>query len=250
MKKLLVLLVMAIAHLKPIFGTSKNQSSLSWTNKVNDALRELEDIWDQDNVERASSHNTKIECDDEVVLDESLYSRQLFVYGKSAQRKLLNAHAVIIGNDLLADEIGKNLALAGVGKITLIKERNSNPSTDNIRGKGVSLEKYIHELNHHVDVAVAELKDSTASFESISPQLLSADIIIGTNMHIDRLIDLNLFTRLHDIKLSIGTTIGACGFVVNDFLQHNIIDIDGESYKEVINIQRFILCINLSVRFL
>jgi hypothetical protein len=58
--------------------------------------------------------------------------------------------------------------------------------------------------------------------------------MVALNLHLDQLIDLNKLTRIRNIKLSIGTTIGACGYVFNDFLhQHVISDIDGEVYKEV-----------------
>ena len=52
--------------------------------------------------------------------DEQLYSRQIFVYGKSAQQQLLNGHVLLYGSGLVTAEILKNLALAGVGKISLI----------------------------------------------------------------------------------------------------------------------------------
>ena len=53
-------------------------------------------------------------------VDEQLYSRQIFVYGKSAQQQLSNAHVLVYGSGLLTAEILKNLALAGVGKISII----------------------------------------------------------------------------------------------------------------------------------
>ena len=62
-------------------------------------------------------------------LDEQLYSRQIFVYGKSAQQSLSSSHVVISGsNKPLAAEIVKNLALAGVGRLTIVD--NSPEATD------------------------------------------------------------------------------------------------------------------------
>jgi hypothetical protein len=53
-------------------------------------------------------------------IDEQLYSRQIFVYGKSAQQLLSSSHVLVTGsNKPLAAEIVKNLALAGVGKLTI-----------------------------------------------------------------------------------------------------------------------------------
>lgn len=52
--------------------------------------------------------------------DEQLYSRQIFVYGKSAQQQLLNGHVLLYGSGFVTAEVLKNLALAGVGRISLI----------------------------------------------------------------------------------------------------------------------------------
>ena len=56
-------------------------------------------------------------------LDEQLYSRQIFVYGKSAQQSLSSSHVIVRGsNKPLAAEIVKNLALAGVGRLTIVND--------------------------------------------------------------------------------------------------------------------------------
>lgn len=69
--------------------------------------------------------NTSSEAHDglqftEETVDHSLYSRQLFVYGRSSQKRLQQAHVLIIGDNTLAAEVAKNLALAGVGRISFI----------------------------------------------------------------------------------------------------------------------------------
>lgn len=102
-------------------------------------------------------------------IDESFYSRQLLVYGKSAQAKLTNARALLVGRGPLLDETVKNLALSGVGSLVLAEEallqRSSSPlpstgsemapspPTASLRGQDVDLAEYAKSLNPHVKVS-------------------------------------------------------------------------------------------------
>ena len=52
-------------------------------------------------------------------VDEKLYSRQLYVMGHEAQRKMMESKAVIIGISGLGVEIAKNIILAGISSVTL-----------------------------------------------------------------------------------------------------------------------------------
>ncbi len=72
-------------------------------------------------------------------VDEQLYSRQLFVYGRTAQQRLGKAHVLLydmtgisgtsgVSAHPLAAEVAKNLALAGVGSLTIVTHE-SVPST-------------------------------------------------------------------------------------------------------------------------
>jgi tRNA A37 threonylcarbamoyladenosine dehydratase len=72
-------------------------------------------------------------------VDEQLYSRQIFVYGKNAQQSLSSSHVIVKGsNTPLAAEIVKNLALAGVGKITIVSDTHSSLDAASL-GSSVSL---------------------------------------------------------------------------------------------------------------
>jgi ThiF family len=78
-----------------------------------------------------ASPSQKLETKANQGLDEQLYSRQIAVYGKSAQQQLLNAHVVIYGSGSLAAEVIKNLALAGIGRLSVvqnIKDRIGPPA--------------------------------------------------------------------------------------------------------------------------
>ena len=47
-------------------------------------------------------------------IDESLYSRQLYVYGEDAMKSMTLSHILIHGTTGLAIEIAKNLILSGI----------------------------------------------------------------------------------------------------------------------------------------
>ena len=52
-------------------------------------------------------------------IDESLYSRQLYVLGHDAMRQMSSSNVLIVGLHGLGAEIAKNIALAGVKSVTL-----------------------------------------------------------------------------------------------------------------------------------
>jgi len=55
----------------------------------------------------------------EMEIDESLYSRQLYVMGHEAQKRMGQANVLVIGMNGLGVEIAKNVALAGVRSLTV-----------------------------------------------------------------------------------------------------------------------------------
>ncbi|KOS23108.1 Ubiquitin-activating enzyme E1 1 [Escovopsis weberi] len=66
---------------------------------------------------------TRMQVDESVVghtdIDESLYSRQLYVLGHEAMRRMGASNILIVGLKGLGIEIAKNIALAGVKSLTL-----------------------------------------------------------------------------------------------------------------------------------
>jgi ubiquitin-activating enzyme E1 len=66
---------------------------------------------------------TKMQVDESVVgnndIDESLYSRQLYVLGHEAMKRMGASNVLIVGMKGLGVEIAKNIALAGVKSLTL-----------------------------------------------------------------------------------------------------------------------------------
>ena len=66
---------------------------------------------------------TRMQVDESVVgsteIDESLYSRQLYVLGHEAMKRMGASNVLIVGLKGLGVEVAKNIALAGVKSLTL-----------------------------------------------------------------------------------------------------------------------------------
>lgn len=91
-------------------------------------------------------------------IDTALYSRQLLVFGKSAQLRLLEGHVVIVGLNSLTHEIIKNIALSGVGKLTVFNVSDrAEPVYPSLLGNGTNLVDYAKGLNSNMKVRKIEL---------------------------------------------------------------------------------------------
>lgn len=66
---------------------------------------------------------TRMQVDESVVgsgeIDESLYSRQLYVLGHEAMKRMSASNVLLVGLKGLGVEIAKSIALAGVKSLTL-----------------------------------------------------------------------------------------------------------------------------------
>lgn len=119
-------------------------------------------------------------------VDEKLYSRQLYVMGHEAQRRMMASKALVVGCSGLGVEVAKNCILAGLKALVLADP--SPPTSFDLGGNfylthdsltsGKSRAELCHaqlaELNPYVDVSVAALADLTP--ESIAAVLESTGV--------------------------------------------------------------------------
>eukprot|EP01155_Anaeramoeba_flamelloides_P052866 Anaeramoba_flamelloidesc42890_g1_i1.p1 GENE.c42890_g1_i1~~c42890_g1_i1.p1 ORF type:complete len:1027 (-),score=324.66 c42890_g1_i1:198-3257(-) len=107
----------------------------------------------------------KKEKTEDIKIDESLYSRQLYVMGEEAMKRLTSNHVLLIGLNGVGVELAKNIILAGVKSVTLWDDKNVEISDLGSQfyfkvedvGKNrakTSLTK-LKELNEYVDVQLS-----------------------------------------------------------------------------------------------
>lgn len=165
------------------------------------------------------------------VIDESLYSRQLYVLGKEAMLKMQNANVLIIGLRGLGVEIAKNVALAGVKSLALydpkpveIQDLSSQffLSEDDI-GKPIAdvTASKVLELNLYVPISVAsDLSEST---------LLKYKCVVTTNLSLEDQVKINEITHKNDIGFIAADTRGLFGQLFVDLGEaFPVIDQNGE----------------------
>jgi len=161
-------------------------------------------------------------------VDEKLYSRQLYVMGHEAQRRMMASKALMIGCSGLGVEVAKNCILAGIHSIVIVDPLPSNSydlggnfylTGENIGKPRADLCKdKLAELNPYVNVSV----DSSVS-ELTAEQLLPvldtgiSCLVVTIPLAKDLLIQLNNKCREVGACFVYSTTPGAFGQVFCDF---------------------------------
>lgn len=131
---------------------------------------------------------TRMQVDESVVgsndIDESLYSRQLYVLGHEAMKRMSASNVLIVGLKGLGVEIAKNIALAGVKSLTLhdpapvaIADLSSQfflRAEDVGKPRDQTTAPRVAELNAYTPVRIHE----SARYVTCSP----ADIVLSYSM--------------------------------------------------------------------
>lgn len=165
-------------------------------------------------------------------IDEGLYSRQLYVLGHEAMKKMGVSNVLISGMKGLGVEIAKNVILAGVKSVTLhdqekcyIEDISSQfYVTEKDVGKNraeVAISK-LSELNSYVPVSIHK-GELTEDF------LLKYQAIVLTNSSLEEQLRVGDFTHKNGLKLIIVDTRGLFGQLFCDFGDDFVVsDVNGE----------------------
>jgi ubiquitin-activating enzyme E1 len=164
-------------------------------------------------------------------IDESLYSRQLYVLGKEAMLKMQSSNVLIIGLRGLGIEIAKNVALAGVKSLSLydpapveLKDLSTQffLSQDDVgKPRATASAPRLAELNSYVPVSIVdEISEET---------LRKYQVIVATDVSLEQQVEINNFTHANNIKFIATDARGLFGSVFVDFgTDFTIIDATGE----------------------
>ncbi|ODV84134.1 hypothetical protein CANARDRAFT_177017 [[Candida] arabinofermentans NRRL YB-2248] len=167
----------------------------------------------------------------ENTIDESLYSRQLYVLGKDAMVKMASSNVLIIGLKGLGIEIAKNVALAGVKSLTLYDPTPVTLSdlsaqfflSESDIGKSkadASLPKLI-ELNQYVPI--------TTITELDLEQITKYQVVVTTETPLVKQLEINKLTHDHGVKFISADLRGLFAQLFVDLGESfTIVDTDGE----------------------
>ncbi|ODV75887.1 E1 ubiquitin-activating protein UBA1 [Cyberlindnera jadinii NRRL Y-1542] len=164
-------------------------------------------------------------------IDESLYSRQLYVLGKEAMLKMQNSNVLIVGLRGLGIEIAKNVALAGVKSLSLydpspVELRDLSTqffltAEDVGKPRAGSSAARLAELNSYVPISVVEdlTEETLGKFQ----------VIVAMDLSLEEQVKINNFTHANDIKFIAADTRGLFASIFVDFGEEfTIIDSTGE----------------------
>lgn len=156
-------------------------------------------------------------------IDESLYSRQLYVLGHEAMKRMGSSNILIVGLRGLGVEIAKNIALAGVKSLTLY-----DPKPAQIQD--LSAQFFLHpedvgkpraevtvprvsELNPYTPVKVHATKNLTDDLS----QLKAFQVVVLTDTPLKDQILISDYCHENGIYVVITDTFGLFGTIFNDF---------------------------------
>lgn len=180
---------------------------------------------------------------EEVEIDDSLYSRQRYVLGDSAMKQMANSAILIYSMGGLGIEIAKNIALAGVKNLTIqdcklaeIQDLGTQfflREEDVGKNRAEASSSRLAELNPYVSLSALKTGldcDSDLSY------LARYQCVILTEAPLKVQICVNNFCRQHtpQIRFISADVFGVCCGAFCDFGDNfEITDLDGEEPKEI-----------------
>uniref|UniRef100_A0A646QDP3 E1 ubiquitin-activating enzyme n=1 Tax=Hemiscolopendra marginata TaxID=943146 RepID=A0A646QDP3_9MYRI len=165
-------------------------------------------------------------------IDEGLYSRQLYVLGHEAMRRMANSDILICGMKGLGVEIAKNVILGGVKSVTIQDTKVCNISD-------LSSQFYLRESNIGQNRATACCQ-CLAELNTYVPVLthteeLSTDfirkfqVVVLTDSSLEEQLRISEITHSNNISLIIADTRGLFGQIFCDFGESfQVNDVNGE----------------------
>jgi ubiquitin-activating enzyme E1 len=154
-------------------------------------------------------------------IDEGLYSRQLYVLGRDAMKRMAQSSVLIVGLKGLGAEIAKNVTLAGVKSIALhdprpvkIEDLSSQfflTEQDIGQSRAAVTAPRLAELNQYVPVSVIDQ-------ETLDETIVSKfQVVVLTETDIESQLRINEFTHKNNIKFISTDIRGLFGSLFVDF---------------------------------
>lgn len=166
-------------------------------------------------------------------IDEGFYSRQLYVLGHDAMRRMSTASVLIAGMRGLGVEIAKNVILSGVKSVTVQDENVAKwmdlssqfflRETHLGQNRALSSLSQLSALNPHVPVSA-----HTGPLDNTL--LLNFQVVVLTDSSLDDQLRFGAFCHSNGIKFIVADTKGLSGQLFCDFGKtFEVLDRDGET---------------------
>ncbi|THV05471.1 ubiquitin activating enzyme [Dendrothele bispora CBS 962.96] len=161
---------------------------------------------------------------DEAAIDEGLYSRQLYVLGHEAMKRMAVSNVLIVGMQGLGVEIAKDVVLAGVKSVTIfdpepvtIQDLSSQfflREEDVGKSRAEATLPRLAELNAYVPVRNL----GGAPGQEISVDLISGfQVVVLCGVSLAKQLEINDWTHENGVHFIAAETRGLFGSVFNDF---------------------------------
>ncbi|KAK7949738.1 hypothetical protein PG996_000326 [Apiospora saccharicola] len=168
--------------------------------------------------------------DKDITADEiALYDRQIRLWGMQAQKRIQGATVLLITMRALANEIAKNLVLAGIGSLTVVDDQLVTEADlgaqffltkDHIgQNRAQAASESIRKLNPRVQV----FADAESIMAKGASYFAGFDIIIATDLAPTTLAFINTATRLHSRQFYATGTHGLYGYIFSDLIEHDYV---------------------------
>ncbi|KAI9815354.1 MAG: E1 ubiquitin-activating protein [Thelocarpon impressellum] len=168
-------------------------------------------------------------------IDESLYSRQLYVLGHEAMKRMSASNVLIVGLKGLGVEIAKNIALAGVKSLTLYDPAPAAVADlssqfflrpDDIgKPRADVTAPRVAELNSYTPVSVHPATSLTSDLN----QLGQYQVVVLTSTSLKDQLAISDYCHDNGIYVVIADTFGLFGGVFTDFgKDFTVVDATGE----------------------
>ncbi|KAK9481063.1 hypothetical protein V1514DRAFT_324129 [Lipomyces japonicus] len=164
---------------------------------------------------------------DKISADEiALYDRQIRLWGLAAQTRMRGSNILIINIGALANEVAKNIVLAGIGSLTVLDNKIVEDidlgaqffieQADIGSNRAEAALPRIQNLNSRVSV-IADPSDFREKSNEFFAQF---DVIVGTELGLNDLVWVNEKARKNNKPFYAGSVIGFYGFIFADLIKH------------------------------
>eukprot|EP01035_Chromulina_nebulosa_P025282 gene25282-32993_t len=158
-------------------------------------------------------------------IDESLYSRQLYVMGHEAQRRMAASTVIIVGLGGLGVEVAKNIILAGVKSVILYENDNSKTQISDLSAQFYLTEEDVRLGNRRCDSSLPKLKElnpyvSVTTMKGDLKDIISKSsptAVVLTEASIDDQLAISAYCRNAGVCLVISDVWGIFASVFCDF---------------------------------